>query len=228
MLIQQQCYLCQTPSKEVVCEFCEQKLPTQNHRCKTCALPLVDNQSQFCGQCLVHTPIINQVFALYDYQDALPYLIKQFKYQHQLFIGNFLAKKVLTAYQAISHHQGQYDQVIPMPLHQNRIKERGFNQSLELVRLLQKQHPNLINYQSVSRIKHNPAFSGLGKKQRQILIKNTFMVNNGHLSQANKILLIDDIMTTGSSLNELAKVLKQQYPTTQVDALCLARAKLKK
>ena len=222
--MKQQCCLCSQASKEVICHHCADSLPTQTHRCQTCALPLDQINHHYCGQCLKQTPIINRTWALYDYGNALPYLIKSFKYHHKLPIGHFFAHKIANAYQSIVRHHWVYDLIIPMPLHPKRIKERGFNQSIELSSQLQKHHPNLVQVNACYRTKSVPAFSGLNKKQRQKHIKNIFNIHEQYFNYKQRILLLDDIMTTGSSINELAKSIKKYQPKVSVDALCLARA----
>ena len=167
---------------------------------------------------------MEHTWALYDYEAALPYLIKRFKYQRQLAIGAFFAREIARAYESIVHHRGQYDVVIPMPLHYRRIKERGFNQALELLALVSNKYPGLINYKLCRRIKETPKFAHLNLAQRKSHIKKAFDI---HYTSAKRILIVDDVMTTGATFNELTKSIKSKNThITSVDALCLARAVL--
>lgn len=98
------------------------------------------------------------------------------------------------------------DLIIPMPLHPNRLQERGFNQSLEVSRIIGK-HLNIrVNSQAVSRIKLSPPQASLPLKERVRNMKGPFICNED--LSVMRIALIDDVMTTGASLNALAKAVK--------------------
>ncbi len=220
---QQICVLCASASSFAVCERCYTVLPKQTRRCLSCATKLYTT-SNYCTECLLKPPYMEHTWALYDYEAALPYLIKQFKYQRQLSIGAFFAREIGHAYESIVRHSGQYDVIIPMPLHYKRIRERGFNQVLELLAVVSNKYPNQIDYQLCGRIKETPKFAHLNLVQRKRHIKNAFDIS--HI-RAKHILIVDDVMTTGASLNELAKSIKSKNThIISVDALCLARAVL--
>jgi ComF family protein len=116
--------------------------------------------------------------------------------------------------------QGEYDAIIPLPLSKQRLRERGYNQTHELLRIIAKKSDILIDQKSVKRIKATRALSTLDLQERQSEIKNAF---SAQAMNYQKVLLVDDVMTTGSSLNELAKtVLKAGVGSC--DVLTLARA----
>lgn len=100
------------------------------------------------------------------------------------------------------------DLIIPMPLHPQRLKERGFKQSIEIAKRLTKQNNIALDYTSCTRTKYIPPQAGLTLKER---VKN---INEVFACSANltgkRIAIVDDVMTTGASLNELAKTLKKQ------------------
>ncbi|SMN16025.1 Competence protein F homolog, phosphoribosyltransferase domain; protein YhgH required for utilization of DNA as sole source of carbon and energy [uncultured Candidatus Thioglobus sp.] len=157
---------------------------------------------------------------MYDYSGVCANLIKRFKFDHQLCIGDFFAHKLHEKYLDIVNDQGEYDAIIPLPLSANRLRERGYNQTHELLRILAKKSDVLIDRTSVKRTKSTRALSTLNLEERKIEIKNAF---SAQAMTYNKVLLVDDVMTTGSSLNELSKtVLKAGAKLC--DVLTVARA----
>lgn len=109
-----------------------------------------------------------------------------------------------------------------MPIHPARLQTRGFNQSLEIARLLCKTWALPLDYQHCIRVKNTPPQTSLALKERQNNVKGAFQCNL-NLSKA-RVLVVDDVMTTGASLNAVAKTLKQSGAIT-VDCLVMARTK---
>jgi predicted amidophosphoribosyltransferase len=109
------------------------------------------------------------------------------KYKQQLCIGNYFAHKLAEKYQTMQH----YDAIIPMPLSRQRIRERGFNQVLELLSVLKKKPNLVIDTHSVCRIKATQPLATLNPKQRQKEIRGAFQANS--LSY-QRILLVDDVL----------------------------------
>jgi len=218
----QSCIVCSEPSRHVVCQSCEDEFSMTTKRCLSCALPL--NQSlDYCGNCLRASPSFHRAFTLYDYEGVVAYLIKKMKYEARLSVIRFFAEKIaeqIDKMQSIGHY---YEVMIPMPLHKRRLRERGYNQVVELLRDLNKKA--VIDTKSVQRLKQTAPLTDLSLPQRKKEIKGAFS-----LSQPlpyKSILLVDDVMTSCTSLNELAKtILKQSPEVKRCDVLTLARAEL--
>lgn len=104
-------------------------------------------------------------------------------------------------------NQSSVDLVIAMPMHPKRLKERGFNQALEIAKVITKYNPEKLDYLSVQRHKLTPPQASLPLKERVRNIKGAFTVSKD--LNGKRIAIVDDVMTTGASLNELAKTLKQ-------------------
>jgi|GEM_PF-281723 len=218
----QACIVCSEPSHHVVCQSCEDEFGVQEQRCLSCALPL--NQSlDYCGNCLRASPSFHRAFTLYDFEGVVAYLIKKMKYDARLSVAQFFADKMtrkINEMQMSGHH---YDSIIPMPLHKKRLRERGYNQVVELLRCLDKKAA--IDTKSVQRIKQTAPLTDLSLAQRRKEIKGAFSLAEPLTHK--KILLVDDVMTSGSSLNELAKtILKQSPAVVCCDVLTLSRAQL--
>jgi len=216
------CIVCAEPARNVVCQSCESEFSITQKRCVSCAEPL--NQTlDFCGNCLRESPSFNRAFTLYNYDDVVAYLIKKMKYDAQLSLAQFFAKKMAKKIDEIQFSGCNYDAILPMPLHKKRLRERGYNQVVELLRGLSKEV--IIDTMSVERVKPTAPLTGLSLVQRKKEIKGAF-----NLSQPlpyKNILLVDDVMTTGSSLNELAKTILKNTGVERCDVLTLARAEHK-
>lgn len=133
-------------------------------------------------------------------------MMQRYKYGSMLNIsqifGQLLSQKI---------NSGGVDLIIPMPMHPTRIKERGFNQALEIAKVLDnvltENHAKKLDYKSATRQKLTPPQASLPLKERVKNIKGAFQVNSDLTGK--RIAIVDDVMTTGASLNELAKTLKK-------------------
>lgn len=205
ILIQKNCVLCGIPAYQDLCEPCTAHLPqlTANH-CPVCLWPVPT--AEICGTCLTKPPAFTRTIAALRYAFPVDALIQSFKYQANLAIAPVLAdlliKKLSVAEATLP------DVIIPMPLHPIRLRERGFNQAVEISRYLSKHMGIDILLDSCSRIRHTPPQTGLLWKERQKNMRKAFSCK---IDLTGKhVALVDDVMTTGATLNELAKVLRQQ------------------
>lgn len=139
--------------------------------------------------------------AAFTYAYPISQVLQQYKYNQQLFLAETFAELMLNKL-----HANNIDLIIPMPLHPNRLEERGFNQSLEIARVIGKRLNIAVNSQAVSRIKLSPPQASLPLKARVKNMKGAFNCNQD--LSGMRIALIDDVMTTGASLNALAKAVK--------------------
>jgi ComF family protein len=214
--IKQNCFLCHAQSTESICLECQKTFQTHSKRCVSCACVLEGNLD-YCGICLTQKTIFDNAYTLYDYQGSIAHLIKQFKYEDRLFLGHFFAQKIKKAIEIIYTQQG-IPKIIAMPLYKNKTKDRGFNQVFELLNLFDK---NQLDNTSCQRIKETKSLTNLNLKERAKEIKNAFFVKE---IQEAHILLVDDVMTTGASFMELAKMIRKTSPKVKrIDVLSLAR-----
>lgn len=222
-LLPESCIVCSESSQHVVCQSCEDEFVVQQQRCLSCATPL--NQSlDYCGNCLRASPSFHRAFALYDYEGVVAFLIKKMKYDARLSVAQFFAQKMAKKIDKMQSDGQCYDAIIPMPLHKKRLRGRGYNQVVELLRGLDKK--GVIDTKSVQRIKPTAPLTDLSLSERKKEIKGAFRLLTPLHFQS--ILLVDDVMTSGSSLDELAKTILKKSPTVvRCDVLTLARAELK-
>ena len=202
------------------CNLCRENLPHNYSPCSCCAEPLSDNQFQGkCGKCLKQTPEFDWVLSPYLYQPPISRLISRFKYHADLGAGYILGKLLADYLQ--SHLTQRPECMIPVPLHSSRLRKRGFNQSLELCRILAKQLAIPVSHTFCIRQRKTDSQSGLNEKQRNKNIRGAF--STAATLPYKHVAIVDDVMTTGNTTNELAKVLRKAgAETIQVWSVCRA------
>jgi ComF family protein len=201
LLPAQLCLLCGAASHEGAwCGACDASLPylTAPH-CPVCALPTLNGAT--CGRCLKRAPQFERTVAVYAYAFPLDKLVQALKFNEQLMLAqqfaNTLAQRVLI----------RPDCIVAMPLHPARLRERGFNQSTEVARqIAHKLDIPLLNH-VCQRVRDTPPQSALPWKERSKNIRNAFTCTE-NLS-GKHVAVVDDVMTSGASLNELALALRR-------------------
>ena len=217
------CLLCAAPGVRGldICQGCLDTLPSLRVACHNCALPLAGSaMHRLCGQCQQQPPAFDRTISLFRYQAPIAGLIQQLKFNGRLAIarslGELLAQQVLAS-------DSRPQAIVPVPLHGARLRERGFNQALELARPVAQalQLPLLTRH--CQRIRATTAQTALSAKQRRKNIRGVFQVVQP--LPARHVAIVDDVMTTGQTVNELAKTLRKAG-ATQIDVWICARAEL--
>lgn len=216
------CVLCNAPTGiDDLCADCAADLAKNVHGCSCCALPLKNPADHLCGRCLQRQPHFDHSHAAYLYEYPLDRLIQKFKFHGDLRCGRILAGLLLRSLQqeAVA---SRVEALVPVPLFRKRLVERGFNQSLDLAKDLARglHLPVLNNY--LRRTRDTRAQSGLGALKRSGNVRGAFEVKN-RANPPSRIALVDDVMTTGSTVNECARVLKKAG-VKQVEVWIIARA----
>jgi ComF family protein len=186
---------------------------TQAH-CPVCALPTPD--AAICGHCLREPPTYKCAQALFNYAFPIDQLIQQLKYQEKLAIAPLFGKLLA------EHWQGELpDLWLPMPLHSRRLKERGFNQAVEMTRELSRLTGVSMHHNLALRIRDTPPQAGLKREARRKNLRGAFACQS-NIADLH-IGVVDDVMTTGSTLDALTTTLKQAG-AREVSCLVVARA----
>lgn len=190
-----------------LCPSCLQDLPWHDaETCPQCALP--SQGGYLCGDCLKSPPAFDRTRALFQYHYPLDAMLQRYKYQQQLGLANTFSNLMADAFcnqDAMVEH-ALFDRIIPMPLHPKRLADRGFNQSVEISRLISKRLKLPLDTASCNRIKFSPPQASLPFKARIKNMRGAFECDTS--LQGERILLLDDVMTTGASLHELAATVK--------------------
>lgn len=211
-LLPQHCVLCGgSAERTALCLACVEELPLlDSARCPVCALPSPAGQT--CGSCLKQAPHFDATQARYRYAYPLDRLLQHYKYGQRLIVASL--------FPAANAASG-VDAVIAVPSTPAHLKQRGFNPALELARPLARSLGLPLLLHAVTRPQDAPAQASLPWKDRQKNIRNAFECH-ADLS-GRRILVIDDVMTTGATLNELARTLKR-HGAAYVENRVIARA----
>lgn len=212
------CLLCNQAHnrKMAVCAHCIKLMPSLGSRCRHCAYPLADTHFPVCGHCIKKTPYFDRTLINYTFEEPLRSLLHQFKYHQGLYLNSFLSHLILSA---IPSDVAMPQCLIPVPMHPQRIKQRGFNQAAVLARSLAKKLQLPCDLFSCQKILNTKPQAGLDKKQRKKNLRHAFIVST---LPYQHVAIIDDLLTTGNTANELACTLKKSG-VKQVDVWCCAR-----
>ncbi len=203
-----------------ICEGCLRELPRNLSCCPVCALPLPQEYgaATTCGNCLMHHPGFDLSHAPFLYLPPIGRLIGDLKFNSGLTQARLLARLVGDSLETAMERPPEL--LIPIPLHPSRLRERGYNQSLELARPLSRQFGIPLQYNLCTRIRATPHQLSLKKQDRARNVKGGFRVS-GKLN-ARHVALIDDVITTGATVSELARLLKKNG-VERVDVWAVAR-----
>jgi ComF family protein len=203
------CLLCGAETgQELLCPACMAELPALPESCPVCALP--SPAGAVCGTCLNHPPHFDATLALWRYEFPCDGLVQALKYRARLALAGFFARSLA------ARTMPEVDLIVPMPLHPKRLAERGFNQALEIARHLGRP----IEPRGVLRVKHTLPQTDLPYEERAKNVRGAFLCKLD-LSGAS-VAVLDDVMTTGATLNELARALKRAG-ATRVENFVIAR-----
>ena len=210
------CLLCGADSgTQLLCAGCDADLPLapQQH-CPQCGEQTTHGER--CGACLKDPPAFEHSYAIFCYEFPVDRIIHAYKYGHQLAVGNWAAEFIA---QQVANNT--YDLLIPMPLHPDRLRQRGFNQSAEIARRIAHQTAQSLDIESLTRCRATPPQAELPMKERTRNVRGAFECNTD--LSGKRVLLIDDVMTTGATLREASRILKL-HGASYIDVAVLARA----
>ena len=222
-LISKQCLLCLSPTHNMhlLCTDCGTDLPTNSAHCLVCSIPLSEKML-ICGKCQKNPPHYTTSLIPHLYASPLKETISHLKFHGNLTYAPLLAQTFISS---LKHRKNNLPEcIIPVPLHQQRLHERGFNQALELARIISKQLHIPLDYSLCQRNKATPFQSGLSAKQRKQNLKNAFSIEKIH--GYKHVAIFDDVVTTGTTVNELAKELKHSGVET-IEVWAIARTQNK-
>jgi ComF family protein len=214
-----QCAVCRAWPAQPVCEACVNRFAQPEARCRRCAIAVPAGVAE-CGRCMAAPPPLDACYAAVSYQYPWSALLAQYKFNGQAGWARAFAT-LMRSTPWVEPALEQADLVLPMPLSTQRLAERGFNQALLLARALA---PRKTEGDLLLRVKHTPTQTALDREQRAANVKGAFAVQplrSGEL-QAKRVVLVDDVMTSGASLFGAAATLRQSGAAS-VAAVVLAR-----
>lgn len=217
------CLLCaaRLPSGKHLCHACAQTLPRLMSACPRCAAPLARPASaggEPCGQCLARPPAFDRACALYTYAPPVDRLVHGFKYRGHLDWGRVLADR-FAGYLAARGETA--DIIVPVPLHRTRLRERGYNQALELARPVARTLALPIAVRGVRRVRRTAPQVGLTHKERRRNVRGAFDTSRDFAGR--RVAIVDDILTSGYTVEALARCLRRAG-AVEISVWALARA----
>lgn len=211
----QMCFVCTAPAADrVLCNACRASLPElAGTRCPRCAID--SPAGAVCGRCLSHPPRFDATRAVFRYAFPVSELVQAYKFQARFGVGRYFSELLVAA-----AHGLQVDAVLPAPLHPHRLATRGFNQSVLLADPVAKALgvPHLRD--AVRKVRRVAPQAGLTLEERRRNLRGAFAVQRRF--DGMRLLVIDDVMTSGTTLDELAGALKAAG-AARVEALVVAR-----
>lgn len=238
------CVLCKAPSRRALdlCRPCERGLPWIATGCVICALPLTPSfagspaaagalstprsatflSPATCGQCLTAPPLFDSCRAAFAYQEPVSGMIRRFKH-HQGFKEGWILGELLSRHLRLQLSSGNRpDLIVPVPAHWRRRWQRGYNQTELLARHLSRRLNIPVQHRLLRAHRHHPPQQGLGRTERRANLRGSYCVDERIALAGLHIALLDDVVTTGATADELAQLLKQRG-AMEVEVWTLAR-----
>lgn len=197
------------PEEEIFCRVCAGCVSyITSPLCPRCGVPFASplGEDHLCGSCLENPPDFHAARALGRFEGPLREAVHRFKYG-----GDTAAGKALGVLMADYTYPGfcvsNYDLVVPVPLHIRRLRQRGFNQALVLARAVARRYHLPLDFTVLRRHIDTPPQVALDRKERARNVRGAFAVENPLRIRGRRVLIIDDVYTTGSTLSECAGLL---------------------
>ena len=207
-------------SERLVCPECIDKIPfIKGPLCGKCGRPLKDTENGCCDECKMRRHVFDRALAPFRYEGAVKESLMNFKFRHRAEYYYFYAAAI-AAYAEDAVKVWMPDIIIPVPAHRKRETERGYNQAYltagELGRFLEIP----VCRDLVLRVKNTKALKELGYRERLETLKGAFKINRKY-EVPERILIVDDILTSGSTLDSMSALLKDAG-AERVYALCIS------
>jgi ComF family protein len=202
-----------------LCSGCLDDLPRLASPCPRCALPLGPASGPLCGPCLRRAPVWDALYAAFAYGPPLDRLVHRLKYQGRLDAARVLGGLLAETLTAAPLARPEY--LIPVPLHRERLRERGFNQALELARPIARALGVPLLPAAVARVRPTASQSGLNARMRRQNLRGAFVARLE--VRGRHVAVVDDVVTTGSTVAAVTRSLKEAG-AARVEIWALARA----
>lgn len=222
-LLPPHCLLCGDPGHAglALCAGCLAELPRNIHPCVRCAEPLPVTgpdlpELRVCGRCLWRPPPYDAVHVPFRYASPIDWLVRRLKFHGDLAAGRLLGQLLVRECGAWSN---SVNAIVPVPLHPRRLVERGFNQSAEIARPLARALGVPVRFDALARGGSTVAQMDLPARRRRINVRGVFAPRR---PPAGPVILIDDVVTTASTVREAARQLARDGCSVQIVAIARA------
>lgn len=220
-LIPRSCVLCSAEARRLdLCRRCVSVLPRIAHGCTGCGIPIASGR--LCAACLRRPHLFQRVCIPYRYEPPLSSLILRLKFRRRIEIAAPLGGLLLQSVGALPAPPP--DVIVPVPLHTARLRQRGFNQALEIARPLSVALGLPLAPRLVRRLRNTAAQSSLDDSAaRRRNVRGAFEVDRRGCARITHVAIVDDVVTTGATVTEIARALRRAG-IVRVDLWSLARA----
>jgi ComF family protein len=189
-----------------ICERCKKKLSyIQSPRCLKCGKPVDHDETEFCYDCSRVEHIYTQGVGVWAYTNEIKNSIYQFKYHNKREYGTFYGLEIKNRYEAVINNW-HADVLIPVPLHKSKLRKRGYNQAEIIAKEVGSLLGMPVDSNLLERRKKTRAQKELSDKERLKNLKNAFQITQNNVKY-NRVILVDDIYTTGTTIDACTKVL---------------------
>src|SRR2546425_4607606 len=215
------CAVCRAWDRRRVCGSCLARFAAPQPRCRRCAAVVPPGTMQ-CGECLTAPPPFAHAIAAVDYGYPWDRLVAQLKFRDALDLGGVFAALLRGAVERSDAPRAEL--VLPVPLSRERLRERGFNQAWELARRTARALRMEAHASVLLRVKDTPHQLSLPRNRRAANVRGAFAVDarSARMLQGRSVAVVDDVMTTGTTFAEIARVL-QRAGAREVHAWAVAR-----
>ncbi|MBB6216407.1 ComF family protein [Anaerosolibacter carboniphilus] len=194
------CTTCQEQVKFITSRFCEK-----------CGKPLESMYlPQKCPDCIQNVHYFTKGFSCIEYDDNIKKLVYDLKYHNKRYLAYHMAEMMTARFMKLEWEKP--DVIVPIPLHPKKEKERGFNQSALIAKYIGESLDIPVEYRSVLRTKETETQNRLNREERKENLKNAFQIIKSQKFTDKKVLILDDIYTTGSTMDACAKELCKMKP----------------
>lgn len=217
------CHGIVTPKGEMICRGCRKRLrPIQEPRCKKCGKPLAKEEQEYCFDCAKGKHGYKEGTALYPYDDVMQKSIAYFKFQNRREYAKAYAKEV-ERYLGKKLLFWEADCLVPVPIHRKKLVERGFNQAAVLAEAISRRIGIPVDTELLERVRKTLPQKELNDEERRKNLINAFQIGKKGVKY-KRVILVDDIYTTGSTIDACTKILKASgIPEIYFFSLCIGR-----
>lgn len=205
------CPFCLKPSSQGICLSCREKLEKltiRQPKCMQCGKPVRYKEQEYCHDCAHTHHYYDRGVGLWLHKEPVNTSIYQFKYHNQRVFGSYYAKEILKQHEKLIRSWNP-NLIIPIPLHKKRRRKRGYNQAEILARELGNLLAIPVDTDVLQRIRYTDPQKMLDHKKRRRNLQRAFAVKKS-MENVRSVVLIDDIYTTGSTIDAAAKALKER------------------
>ena len=191
-----------------ICKECRDKIKiVKTPACQMCGKQLTSNNALYCQDCAKTKHEFNKGVCVFQYVEEMKLTLYRFKYDNKRCYGDFFAYVGNRKYRS-KLKQWKIDRIMPIPMYKGKVQQRGYNQAEEFAKYLSRYSNITLDKTSLIRVSDTKPQKGLSRSQRSSNLKNAFAIKPETLKGVKSVLLVDDIYTTGSTMDACSRLLK--------------------